>query len=70
MPIIQRSDGRNIIISSSRTKVTVNGRELPPDEAKQVVIEAVTKISRSRGGQKPSPSAGDNVTVVNSFGKK
>jgi len=70
MPIIQKAGGRNIVISNGGTKVIVNGRELPPDEANKVVIEAMTKISRSRGSQRPSPSAGDNVTIVNSFRRK
>jgi hypothetical protein len=69
MLIIQKARGRSIAVSGG-TKVTVNGRELPPNEAAKILVEATTKIRKGLRSANPSPAKGDVVVVMNSLNKK
>ena len=66
MPVIQRSGGRSIRIEGN--KVTVDGKELPPDEADKVREEGLAKLRQAMQSARPSPQKGDSVVVVNAAG--
>ncbi len=63
MSVIQKSGRRNIIIKDG--KVTINGRELLPDEAEQIRQEGITKMKKVMQTTEPSPSKGDSVVIIN-----
>ena len=66
MPIIQRSGGRSIVITDG--KVTVNGQEVPREEADRIKQEGLAKMRRAMQTAKPSPSKGDSVVIVGNSG--